>query len=930
MNNFENSQGNNKNIGQSKSKLAVGPKLKIVLTLVFFLFALLAINSLYLSIITFTEWLTDKSLQDQTYLHMFLIHLVLGLILVIPFIAYGLIHMSNTRRRRNKRAIKAGYALFIFSILLLLSGLLLTRGIPFIEIKNIQARQLTYWLHVIIPFVAIWIFIMHRLAGHRLSWRPAKITALVTVMVLVLMLWLQQGLFSSKILEHDEINPLFAPSFAQTSTGKHIAAKDLDNNEYCKNCHQDIHEGWMNSVHKVSSFNNQSYAFAVNNTREFLSQRDGNHNEARFCAVCHDPVIMFSGEFDEVKDFTDTQIGQAGITCTSCHAISAINSIKGNGAYTLTIPEQYPFTYSDSAFLQWLNQTLVKAKPDFHKASYLKPLHKTAEFCSTCHKVSLPETFNHYKWLRGQNHYDSFFLSGVSGHAVASFYYPKKAKENCAGCHMPMQASNDFGATTESLTGIAQIHSHYFEAANSGIRYLNQLKPDPINSLLKGALTIDIFGIKRDGELTGELIAPLNNDNVELQAGQRYLIESVIKTVKLGHAFTQGTADSNQVWVELNVYHNGELIAINGGIDKQGQVDDWSYFINAYVLDNQGNRIDRRNVENIYTALYNHSIPPGAGAVVHYALDIPADLSGEIIVEAKVLYRKFDTNYYRLFVEDENKMNDLPIVILATDTQNINIKSDATTKTPVISDWKRWNDYGIGLLRSKAFRQAEKAFEKVAELGRAEGWVNLTRTYLQQGRIAEAQEALAQAANNKEFRYTWQLAYFAGVIDLQNGFIEKAINNFSRVYNTEFENAQIADFDFSKDYRFVTLYAQTVFQRSKMVKAEEQAKYHLKSLELFNRVLGFNPEWADAHFGLFQLYAAMGGSENMNKAQHHKALHQKYKADDNVRDTVIAKARAKNKAADHAAEAIAIYQLEKLDRYAPTSQFIKNNNIITE
>ena len=921
---------NIENNEQRKSKLAVGPKLKIVLALVFFLFALLVINSLYLSIISFAEWLTNKSLQDRTYLYMFLIHLVLGLILVIPFIVYGLIHMGNTRHRRNKRAIKAGYALFMFSVLLLVSGLLLTRGVPLIEVKNMQFRQITYWLHVILPFVVIWIFVMHRLAGHRLSWRPAKITATATVLALIVMAWLQQETFSPQSLEHDEVNPLFAPSFAHTSTNLHIAAKDLDNNGYCKNCHQDVHEGWMNSVHKVSSFNNQSYSFAVNNTREFLKKRDGNHVAAKLCAVCHDPVIMFSGEFDKDQDFTNTEIGQAGITCTACHAISHINSVKGNGAYTLTIPEQYPFTRSELPFLQWLNQTLVKAKPDFHKTSYLKPLHKTAEFCSVCHKVALPKALNHYKWLRGQDHYDSFFLSGVSGHAVASFYYPDRAKEKCADCHMPMQNSDDFGAITESFTGESQVHSHYFEAANSGIRYLNKLKPDPINAMLAGSLSIDIFGIKQDGELTGDLIAPLNNDNIELQAGKNYLIESVIRTVKLGHAFTQGTADSNQVWVEFNVYHEGELIAMSGGIDEQGNVDDWSYFINAYVLDKNGNRIDKRNGEDIFTALYNHGIPPGAASVVHYALELPEGMTGEIVLETQILYRKFDSTYYRFFTEDSNKFNDLPIVTLAQDRQNITIKTDASSKLPVISDWKRWNDYGIGLLRSGAFRQAEKAFTKVAELGRAEGWINLTRTYLQQGRIENAQDALTQAVNNKEFRYTWQLAYFAAVIDLQNGFIEKAIDNFSRVYNTEFENAQLAHFDFSKDYKFVTLYAQTVFQKSKMLTASEQLSYQQKSLKLYNEVLELNPEWADAHFGLFQLYAAMGGEENLLKARQHKSLHQKYKIDDNVHDTVIAKARATNKAADHAAEAIAIYQLDRLDQYIPVNRFIKNNNIKTE
>ena len=50
--------------------------------------------------------------------------------------------------------------------------------------------------------------------------------------------------------------------------------------------------------------------------------------------------------------------------------------------------------------------------------TFLKPLHRSAEFCGTCHKVHLPAELNGYKWLRGQNHYDSFLLSGVSGHRV--------------------------------------------------------------------------------------------------------------------------------------------------------------------------------------------------------------------------------------------------------------------------------------------------------------------------------------------------------------------------------------------------------------------------------------------------------------------------------------------------------------------------------
>src|SRR5262249_61416457 len=134
-------------------------------------------------------------------------------------------------------------------------------------------------------------------------------------------------------------------------------------------------------------------------------------------------VPFFSGTFDDPNyDIIKDPTAHAGITCTVCHAMTHINSSIGNGAYTIDTPPHYPFAYSDNQVLQWINNQLVRAKPDFHKKTFLKPFHKTAEFCSTCHKVSIPMALNHYKeFLRGQHHYDTFLLSGVSGGTSRAF-----------------------------------------------------------------------------------------------------------------------------------------------------------------------------------------------------------------------------------------------------------------------------------------------------------------------------------------------------------------------------------------------------------------------------------------------------------------------------------------------------------------------------
>ncbi|MCP4407575.1 MAG: hypothetical protein GY807_07410, partial [Gammaproteobacteria bacterium] len=238
----------------------------------------------------------------------------------------------------------------------------------------------------------------------------------------------------------------FSPSLARTADGGFIPAASLMMQDYCRTCHEDVTQSWEHSVHRFSSFNNPAYLFSVRETRRVAYQHDGNLKASRFCAGCHDPVPLFSGAFDD-PDYDDQShfTATAGITCSVCHAITGINSPRGNADYTITEPVHYPFAFSEHPLLQWVNHQLIKAKPEFHKKTFLKDFHRSAEFCSTCHKVHLPAEVNHYKWLRGQDHYDAYLLSGVSGHGIGSFYYPPKAVHSCAECHMPLTASEDFG-----------------------------------------------------------------------------------------------------------------------------------------------------------------------------------------------------------------------------------------------------------------------------------------------------------------------------------------------------------------------------------------------------------------------------------------------------------------------------------------------------
>src|SRR5262249_14341915 len=161
------------------------------------------------------------------------------------------------------------------------------------------------------------------------------------------------------------------------------------------------------------------------------------------------------------------------------------------------------------------------------------------------------------------------------------------------------------------------------------------------------------------------------------------------------------------LWVDVTA-ENNKVIGRSGGLGEYSEVDPWSHFVNIYMLDRNGNRIDRRNPQDIFTPLYNNQIPPGAAAVVHYAFTVPEDIELPfLIVEVKLQYRKFDTRYMQYVFGNDFK-NDLPITTVAKDTIHFKIEgvlgidpadfsSYGLRPFPLpsqpIPEWQRWNDY---------------------------------------------------------------------------------------------------------------------------------------------------------------------------------------------------------------------------------------------
>src|SRR5262245_41139900 len=185
---------------------AVAPRLKWLLALIFFGFALLGASGLYMMAIsglnlayTPQSWLNallgvsggPKEYRNIFTLYIVLVHTAFGALIVVPFFVFGLLHWSTARTRKNRRAIRLGLALFYTGAVVCVSGLALTQLDPKIKLPTgTWGRTVAYVLHVASPLLAVVLYVLHRRAGPDIKWKwgavwGAGVTAFTALMVVL-------------------------------------------------------------------------------------------------------------------------------------------------------------------------------------------------------------------------------------------------------------------------------------------------------------------------------------------------------------------------------------------------------------------------------------------------------------------------------------------------------------------------------------------------------------------------------------------------------------------------------------------------------------------------------------------------------------------------------------------------------------------------
>ena len=669
------------------------------------------------------------------------------------------------------------------------------------------------------------------------------------------------GYLPTRILTHDDLPNL--EKFTAETRAKGFAPNYYLGAQSCERCHADIAAQWATSAHRFASFNNPFYRKSVELTRE----KAGN-KRSKFCGGCHDPAIMLAGNMEKAIDPL-TPESQAGLTCLACHAIDRIHDKTGNGNYNIHDQTESPYMFdlAKGGIARQVHDYLLKAKPSVHKQRMLKPVFRESEFCLSCHKVNLDVQVNDYRWIRGQNDYDAWHNSGFAHNNPTTWYEPPVTM-TCQECHMAPEPAVRGDVSAED----GKVASHRFLGVNTALPHIrgDQDTIDRIETFLKdGKLRVDVFAIHREDGTT--VLAPEQKMPV-LKPGEIVQVDVVVRNVGVGHTFPGGTNDSNEGWIDFTAKVGDGLVYQSGALRADKHVDPSSHFFQAVIVDRHGGRIVMRNALDIYTTVYANVIRPSTSDIARYRFRVPQDAEGKrIVLRADLKWRKFNRPFTE-FVFEGKEVPDLPITVIAHSdiTLPVSIASQSKTMpTDKPEDWKRYNDYGVGLFLDEDTRGALEMFERVAELQpkQFDGWLNQARAYIADGSLQKAEEMLrkASAATPNQPR----VAFFWGQLLERSGRLNEAVEAY---------RATLQKYPKSRD-------TWGRLGRTYWLMGRVQ-----DSVDAYLQVLDIDPEHAQSYYQLSLAYKVLAGNEK-NEDHRRKLAHaaaetrkafEKYKIDENA------------------------------------------------
>jgi tetratricopeptide (TPR) repeat protein len=617
-----------------------------------------------------------------------------------------------------------------------------------------------------------------------------------------------------------------APGNAAIEGNDFIPPSAFPSAEYCGRCHQEAYHQWREALHS-NSFRTPFYRTSVN----ILTRTQG-IEYTRHCDSCHNPIAVLSGALTQESQ-VDRSFDRDGITCTVCHSIEKLQSTTGNGGYVMGIPsvmvdeagKRIPGEVPDEE---------IRKYPDRHSRAVMQAFYRTSEFCAACHKANLPNSLNHYKFIRAFDPYDEWQNSKFSTRSPLTYY--AAGFTTCQDCHMRRGAIQlpDDGAKHGTLV------SHRWPAGNTAVPFYygfsGQLQKT-IEFLKSGNyLNVDLFGIQK-GE-SAAMIAPLGSVPFHLARGDVVEMMVVIQNKNIGHSLVPEVRDLYEPWVEFqatdargrNIYHSGFL-------KPDGELDERAHSFTNRPVDSQGAFVDNHAVWTVHSVAYDNTIQAGHATLVRYQFRIPPDAQGPLTVTARVNYRHFRQSYLNNVFGPGHLA--YPVVEMASRSRVLNLgdNSPGGVEPQDNADWMRWNNLGIACLDELQYADAMHAFEQVVKLrpDYADGYTNIAETYLAWEKYAAARPSLEKALELSP--NNGRALYYLALVERREGHRDEEVADLQRV---------VEEYPQSRDARRELGIA--YYQRHSYEEARQQ----------FEALQAIDPDDLAAHYNLAVLYRRMG------------------------------------------------------------------------
>ena len=627
----------------------------------------------------------------------------------------------------------------------------------------------------------------------------------------------------------------FLPTNMQTETGQFIDPKLFPTAQYCGHCHQEAHAQWRQSVHS----NSNRVPYYLRNVN--LLNAEKGIDFSRHCEGCHDPVAVAAGAITEGAP-RKRPYDQDGVTCMVCHSIKSVDT-RGTGSFVLAEPAVL-VDEAGKPIHKPVSDAEIYAHLDRHSAAVMKPLYRTSEFCSGCHKAALPQTLNGYKWQRAISLYDEWQNSSFAKQSPLPFYR-KEVVSTCQTCHMQRE---DLGKAVDFGAKKGQLASHRWLGANTVIPVIYHYDEQGTKVaafLQNGVFNVDLFALEPDAGPSAapgqqKLIAPLGTQPFTLAAGQRVTVSVVIQNKGAAHSHVPEQRDMYESWVAFTVKDSaGKIIAQSGFIRPDGELDPAAHSFTNRLINKQGGTNDLHQVWDNRVVAYNNTIQSGRSQLVRYAFTMPKNGS-PVTVSAAVRYRRFDQHFIDFGMSMPlGQHYTQPIVDMVVTTRTFIAGMNPAIK-PLANEnpeWMRWNNYGIALLDAQQYAAGVAAFERVAKLrpDYSDAQTNIGLTFVQWEKYDEAMPYIEKSLDVEKDNA--RALYYRALIERNEGEVDEAIADLQKV---------AAKFPRSRDAH-----------RELGFSFYQQHKYPQARAE-YENVQSIDPDDLAAHYNLAILYRRLG------------------------------------------------------------------------